>query len=216
MVAGERFLMLSKTDGNSPTLCISRGRVYAHMRAHVQTNRKKHAHVRKIWGTCGCAQKKTGWWTVPDEKKQPRHGKVYPQSRTFFWRNGKKSLKKSVPPPEKIPDFPDLFPWTVSFMSSKEQKFPRNDHFYPSRRTKISRERPILCHLKDKNFLRKAIFCQPENKNFPRTASFMPAEGQKFREKDHFLPAKRQKFSENRHFFANRRTENSRKQPFLY
>ena len=33
MVAGERFLMLSKTDGNSPTLCISRGRVYAHMRA---------------------------------------------------------------------------------------------------------------------------------------------------------------------------------------
>ena len=48
MVAGERFLMLSKTEGNSPTLCISRGRVYAHMRAHVQTNRKKHAHIKKL------------------------------------------------------------------------------------------------------------------------------------------------------------------------
>ena len=48
MVAGERFLMLSKTEGNSPTLCISRGRAYAHMRAHVQTNRKKHAHIKKL------------------------------------------------------------------------------------------------------------------------------------------------------------------------
>ena len=48
MVAGERFLMLSKTDGNSPTLCISRGRVCAHMRAHVQTNRKKHAHIKEL------------------------------------------------------------------------------------------------------------------------------------------------------------------------
>ena len=37
MVAGERFLMLSKTDGNSPTLCISRGRVYAHMRTCANT-----------------------------------------------------------------------------------------------------------------------------------------------------------------------------------
>ena len=71
-------------------------------------------------------------------------------------------------------------------MSSKEQKFPRNDHFYPSRRTKISRERPILCHLKDKNFLRKAIFCQPENKNFPKTASFMTAGRRKNEPGDHF------------------------------
>ena len=121
-------------------------------------------------------------------EKQPRHGKVYPQSRTFFSRNGKKSLKKSVPPPEKIPDFSDLFPW--------------NGQFYVIQRTKISQKRPFLS--------------QPKDKNFARKANFMPSERQKFPEKGHFLPAKRQKFSENRHFFANRRTENSRKQPFLY
>ena len=100
------------------------------MRTHVQTNRKKHAHVRKTWGTCGCAQKKTGWWTVPDEKKQPKHGKAYPQSRTFFSRNGKKSLKKSVPDFRKIPDFPDLFPW--------------NGQFYVIQRTKIFQESPFF------------------------------------------------------------------------
>ena len=136
--------MLSKTEGNSPTLCISRGRVYAHMRAHVQTNRKKHAHVRKTWGTCGCAQKKTGWWTVPDEKKQPKHGKAYPQSRTFFSRNGKKSLKKSVPPPEKIPDFPDLFPWNGQFYVIQRTKIFQESPFFANRRTRISRKRPVL------------------------------------------------------------------------
>ena len=41
------FFEQGKTEGNSPTLYISRGRAYAHIRAHVQTNRKKHAHVRK-------------------------------------------------------------------------------------------------------------------------------------------------------------------------
>ena len=50
MVAGERFLMLSKTEGNSPTLCISRGRASVCTRTcvHVQTNRKKHAHIKEL------------------------------------------------------------------------------------------------------------------------------------------------------------------------
>ena len=156
---------------------ISRGRASVCTRTcvHVQTNRKKHAHVRKTWGTCGCAQKKTGWWTVPDEKKQPRHGKVYPQSRTFFSRNGKKSLKKSVPPPEKIPDFPDLFPWNGQFYVIQRTKIFQESPFFANRRTKISQERPVLCQPKDKNFARKTIFCQQKDKNFPKTASSAPA-----------------------------------------
>ena len=137
-------------------------------------------------GRTAAHTKRNGGKTVPDEKKQPKHGKAYTQSRTFFSRNGKKSLKKSVPPPKKSRIFRICSPGTVSFMSSKEQKFPRNDHFYPSRRTKISRERPILCHLKDKNFLRKAIFCQPKDKNFPRIAIFLPTEGPKIPENNHF------------------------------
>ena len=78
-------------------------------------------------------------------------------------------------------------------MSSKEQKFPRNDHFYASQRRRISRERPFLC--------------QPKDGNSQEIANFMPAEGQKFREKDHFLPTEGQEFPENGQFCTSRKTK---------
>ena len=95
-------------------------------------------------GRTAAHTKKNGGKTVPDEKKQPKHGKAYPQSRTFFSRNGKKSLKKSVPTPEKIPDFPDLFPWNGQFYVIQRTKIFQESPFFANRRTRISRKRPVL------------------------------------------------------------------------
>ena len=167
-------------------------------------------------GRAAAHTKKNDGKTVPDEKKQPKHGKAYPQSRTFFSRNGKKSLKKSVPPPEKIPDFSDLFPWNGQFYVIQRTKIFQESPFFANRRTKISQERPVLCQPKDKNFPRIAIFCQQENKNFPETTIFMPAKGEEFREKGHFCASRRTKISRERPFFANRRTRISRKRPVLH
>ena len=178
--------MLSKTEGNSPTLCISRERVYAHMRAHVQTNRKKHAHVRKTWRMCGCAQKKTGWWTVPDEKNN-RDTVKFIHNQGHFFKERKEKPEKIRSSPRKNPGFSGSVPL----------------------------ERSVLCHPKNKNFPGIAVFCQPENENFPRTASFMPAEGQKFSENRHFLPTGEQKFSRNGQFYDRRKTKKWTRRPFF-
>lgn len=115
-------------------------------------------------------------------EKQPRHGKVYPQSRTFFSKNGKKSLKKSVPDLRKNPGFfwfvprngqfyiirRTKFPGNRHFLPTGEQKFPRNGQFYDSRRTKIFRESPFFANRRTKIFRKRPVSCQPENeKNEP-------------------------------------------------
>ena len=127
---------------------------------------------------CGCAQKKTGWWTVPDEKNNRDTVKFIRNQGHFFQRTERKAWKSPFLTSEKIPDFSGLFPETASFISSEGQNFPGT-----------------------------AIFCQQENKNFPETASFMTAEGQKFSENRHFLPTGGQKFSGNGQFHASRKTK---------
>ena len=146
----------------------------AYVRAHACTRAdKQEACTHK--GIAAAHTKKNGGKTVPDEKKQPKHGKAYPQSRTFFSRNGKKSLKKSVPDFRKIPNFPDLSPWNGQFYVIQRTKIFQESPFFANRRTKISQERPVLCQPKNKNFPGIAIFCQQEDENFQETASFMPA-----------------------------------------
>ena len=106
-------------------------------------------------------------------EKQPRHGKVYPQLRTFFFKERKEKPEKvRSSPPRKNPGFSGSVPL----------------------------ERSVLCHPKNKNFPGIAVFCQPEDKNFPKTASFIPSDRQKFSENRHFLPTGGQKFPGNRHF----------------
>ena len=145
------------------------------VRAHACTRADKQEEACTHKGIAAAHTKKNGGKTVPDEKKQPKHGKAYPQSRTFFSRNGKKSLKKSVPSPEKIPDFPDLFPWNGQFYVIQRTKIFQESPFFANRRTRISQKRSVLCQPKEKNFPRIAIFCQQEDENFPKTASSAPA-----------------------------------------
>ena len=144
------------------------------IRAHAcmckQTGRSMHT-LGKHEGRTAAHTKKNGGKTVPDEKKQPRHGKAYTQSRTFFSRNGKKSLKKSVPDFRKISVFSDLFPETVSFMSSKKQKFSRNRHFLPTGGRKFPGNGQFYASRKTKKMNPATIFLRPAGKSRPK---FLP------------------------------------------
>ena len=133
--------MLSKTDGNSPTLCISRGRVYAHMRTHVQTNRKKHAHIKKLQL---CTRKKQIEEPFSTRRNNRNTVKLIRNQGHFFKERKEKPEKIRSSPPEKIPDFPDLFPWNGQFYVIQRTKIFQESPFFANRRTRISRKRPVL------------------------------------------------------------------------
>lgn len=88
MVAGERFLMLSETGVNNPTLCISRGRVYAYMRACVKGKGKDACRT--------------------DTRKQRKHGKILHEISLHESQKPEKRPKTQEtesPVPHKIRDF---------------------------------------------------------------------------------------------------------------
>ncbi len=185
------------------------------VRAHACTRADKQEEACTHKGIAAAHTKKNGGRTVPDEKKQPKHGKAYPQSRTFFSRNGKKSLKKSVPDFRKIPNFPDLSPWNGQFYVIQRTKIFQESPFFANRRTEISQKRPFLCQPKEKNFARKAIFVPAEGQKFREKDHFLPTGGRKFPKATIFVPVGRHKFPRNGHFYASRRTKISQESPFF-
>ena len=121
--------MLSKTDGNSPTLCISRGRVYAHMRACADKQEEACTHK----GIAAAHRKKQVDEPFPTRRNNRNTVKLIRNQGHFFKERKEKPEKiRSSPPPKKSRIFRICSPGTVSFMSSKEQKFSRNRRFLPT------------------------------------------------------------------------------------
>ena len=167
--------MLSKTDGNSPTLCISRGRVYAHMRTHVQTNRKKHAHIKKLQL---CTRKKQIEEPFSTRRNNRNTVKLIRNQGHFFKERKEKPEKIRSSPPEKIPDFSGLFPETASFISSEGQNFPGT---------------VIFCQQENKNFPETASFMTAEGQKFSENRHFLPTGGQEFPENGQFYDSRKTK-----------------------
>ena len=121
--------MLSKTDGNSPTLCISRGRVYAHMRACADKQEEACTHK----GIAAAHRKKQVDEPFPTRRNNRNTVKLIRNQGHFFQGTERKAWKNPfLPPTKKSRIFRICSPGTVSFMSSKEQKFSRNRRFLPT------------------------------------------------------------------------------------
>ena len=118
------------------------------VRAHACTRTDKQEEACTHKGIAAAHRKKQVDEPFPTRRNNRNTVKLIRNQGHFFSRNGKKSLKKSVPPPPR-----------------------KNPGFSGS----VPLERSVLCHPKNKNFPGIAVFCQPENENFPRTANFMPA-----------------------------------------
>ena len=174
------------------------------VRAHAcmcrQTGRSMHT-LGKHEGRTAAHRKKTAEKPFPTRKNNRDTVKFIRNQGHFFQGTERKAWKNPFLPPKKSRIFRICSPGTVSFMSSKEQKFsrnrrflptgerkfPKNGQFYASRRTKIFRESPFFANRRTKISQKRPFLCQPKEKNFARKAIFVPAEGQKFREKDHFF-----------------------------
>ena len=128
--------MLSKTDGNSPTLCISRGRVYAHMRACADKQEEACTHK----GIAAAHRKKQVDEPFPTRRNNRNTVKLIRNQGHFFKERKEKPEKIRSSPPEKISDFSDLFPWNGQFYVIRRTKIFQESPLFANRRTKISQE----------------------------------------------------------------------------
>ena len=137
-------MTLPETGGNSPTLCISRGRTCEHTHAHVQT-RIMHASVKR--------------YTPSRYKKQQKHGKIFFEitlTKAINQKNIRKRRKWNHQSTIK----------TMIFASSMTNKASENSH----RRYIFSRDsRHFLCFPFVKRMfpMWKTYVSRQENIRFP-------------------------------------------------
>ena len=147
--------MLSKTEGNSPTLCISRGRVYAHMRACADKQEEACTHK----GIAAAHRKKQVDEPFPTRRNNRNTVKLIRNQGHFFQGTERKAWKNPfLPPPKKSRIFRICSPGTVSFMSSKEQKFSRNRRFLPTGGQEFPENGQFCTSRKTKKWTRRPFF----------------------------------------------------------
>ena len=122
----------TKRNANDTTLCISRGRVYAHIHVH---EKEEHVRAKEL---AAAHTKKPAEQPSCNGKNRWRHRKIYPYLGCIFSKGGEKTEKNSFLTPKKIHGLPDLFPGNSHFMPAGEQKLPRNCQSYVIQRTRIS------------------------------------------------------------------------------
>ena len=108
-----------------------------------QTGRSMHTLGKHEGRTA--AHRKNRLMNRSRREKQPRHGKVYPQLRTFFFKERKEK-------PEKVRSWPPKKSRIFLVCSQKrpvlyhpKDKISREPPFFANRRTRISRKRPVSC-----------------------------------------------------------------------
>ena len=147
--------MLSKTEGNSPTLCISRGRVYAHMRACADKQEEACTHK----GIAAAHRKKQVDEPFPTRRNNRNTVKLIRNQGHFFQGTERKAWKNPFLPPRKNPGFSGSvplersvlchpknknFPGIAVFCQPEDKNFPKTASSAPAGRRKKWTRRPFF------------------------------------------------------------------------